>query len=261
MAKIIIFDEDKNAFEGMTKEQITAAILEAVNEGTVSNIDAGFITKLQEQNKKENLKVWVGTMAEFNAIQTKDPETLYLFTDDPTVDDIEAAITSVENDLEGYKATNNSEVASLSYKLTNTSLKLTTFQNEVKNRIITLRQNLTVGAGESYKTFTLPLDLKEEGDLVVLHFSTGGTTTGVIQTHIIDVDRILIGYQNDGGNADWYFENGNYNASEPWDKGTIYINSTSGGSTTVTITARVGASTRCYTLTRVDIIKKFKQEN
>lgn len=97
--KVYALDDGKNAHETMTKEQIVAAIMQAVNEGTISDIDAGFITKIQEMNRKGELQFWVGTMAEFNALGTKDPDTLYLFTDDPTVEDLEAAIEAVQNGL------------------------------------------------------------------------------------------------------------------------------------------------------------------
>lgn len=94
--KVYALDDGANKHETMTKEQVLAAIVQAVENGTITNIDTGFITKLQETNKKTNLKVWVGTNAEFTALQTKDADTLYLFTDDPTIDDMEQAVTEVE---------------------------------------------------------------------------------------------------------------------------------------------------------------------
>lgn len=102
--KVFALDEGKNAYETLTREQITAAIMQAVNEGTIGDLDAGFITKIQEMNQKGLLRFWVGTMAEFNALETKDPDTLYLFSDDPTVDDIEEAIEAVENSVSALEA-------------------------------------------------------------------------------------------------------------------------------------------------------------
>lgn len=94
--KVFALDEGANKHQTMTKEQILAAIVQAVNDGTIGNIDTGFITKIQEINNKTNLKVWIGTNAEFTALPTKDTDTLYLFTDDPTIDDMEDAVTAVE---------------------------------------------------------------------------------------------------------------------------------------------------------------------
>lgn len=100
--KVYVLDAGANQYEAMTKEQIITAITQAVNDGTISNIDAGFITKIQEMNKKGVLKWWVGTQAEFNALGTKDADTLYLFTDDPLYQDLLDAIdelTERVNDL------------------------------------------------------------------------------------------------------------------------------------------------------------------
>lgn len=113
--KVYALDDGANKHETMTKEQILAAIIQAIEDGTITNIDTGFITKLQEANKKANLKIWVGTNAEFTALETKDADTLYLFTDDPTIDDMEQAVTEVEeaqNDLQAGLTKGTIKVAS-----------------------------------------------------------------------------------------------------------------------------------------------------
>lgn len=97
--KVYVLDDAANVWQGMTKEQIISAITQAVNEGTISNIDSGFVSKIREMNKSGNVKIWIGTMAEFNAIDTKDQDTLYLFTDDPTIEDIEDRMDSIEETL------------------------------------------------------------------------------------------------------------------------------------------------------------------
>lgn len=106
--KVYVLDDGANKYEAMTREQITAAILQAVNEGTISDIDAGFITKILEKNKQKVMSFWVGTQAEFHALESKDPDTLYLFSDDPLISDINNAINNEEKsriqadeDLEG----------------------------------------------------------------------------------------------------------------------------------------------------------------
>lgn len=70
--------DDNCRFPGMTSEQIIAAIAEATGETPV-HIDDAFITKIKEQNKNKSLKIWVGTEAEYNAIITKDNNTMYVF--------------------------------------------------------------------------------------------------------------------------------------------------------------------------------------
>lgn len=62
---------DNCRFEAMSKEQILSAIMQAVNEGTVGDIDAGVVSAIVEQNKNGNLSFWVGTEAEYNALGVK----------------------------------------------------------------------------------------------------------------------------------------------------------------------------------------------
>lgn len=92
-------DNAKNNFLTMTKEQILTAILQAVNEGTIGDIDAGFITKLKEMNDGAVIQIWIGTMAEYTALPETRPNTLYMFTDDPTLSDIEANFTDIKKDI------------------------------------------------------------------------------------------------------------------------------------------------------------------
>lgn len=108
--KVYVLDAGANQYEAMTKEEIMTAITQAVNDGTISNIDAGFITKIQEMNKKGVLKWWVGTQAEFNAIDTKDANTLYLFTDDPLYQDLLDAIDDVDTKINGETTVRASQV-------------------------------------------------------------------------------------------------------------------------------------------------------
>ena len=55
-------------FETMTKEQILAAIMQAVETGEIRDVDAGFITKIVEQNGNSPLGIWIGSAAEYNAL-------------------------------------------------------------------------------------------------------------------------------------------------------------------------------------------------
>lgn len=93
---VYALDAGKNSWLTMTKEQILTAITQAINEGTIENIDAGFVTKIQEMNDQGVLQFWVGTTAEFNSLETKQENTLYLLTDDSTVTDIENALDDIE---------------------------------------------------------------------------------------------------------------------------------------------------------------------
>lgn len=80
--------ESNCKFETMTKEQILAAIAQAVETGSVSDVDTGFVTKVKEQNASSAVTIWVGTRAQYNAITEKATNCLYIITDDTTGEDI-----------------------------------------------------------------------------------------------------------------------------------------------------------------------------
>lgn len=80
--------DDNCKFEGMTKEQTIASIAEATG-ATPTQIDAAFITKIKEQNRNTPLKFWIGTQAEYNALEETDENTFYIFSDSDELSMIE----------------------------------------------------------------------------------------------------------------------------------------------------------------------------
>lgn len=50
-----------------------------------------------------NFRLWVGTWAEYNAIRVKDDKTLYLVSDDTTIDEIIYAINEINENFEAFK--------------------------------------------------------------------------------------------------------------------------------------------------------------
>lgn len=94
-----VLREDNCKFESMTKEQILAAIEQAVTDGEITNVDTGFVTKLKEQNANAAFKVWVGTQAQYNALTTTDNDCLYLITDDTSKRDVENAISILRSEV------------------------------------------------------------------------------------------------------------------------------------------------------------------
>lgn len=95
--------DDNCRFPAMTKEQILAAIAEATG-NAVSGVDNAFITKIREMNASANLKFWVGTMAQFNALAEKDENTLYIFSDDDTAEVFEQSISQLREDIDTFYA-------------------------------------------------------------------------------------------------------------------------------------------------------------
>lgn len=96
--KVYVISIGNNLDEGMTKEQIIAAIAETTGE-TPTHIDDAFITKLQEQNRNRNLKVWVGTQYEYNQIVPTD-DTVYVITDANEYEDLDARLTQAEGEID-----------------------------------------------------------------------------------------------------------------------------------------------------------------
>lgn len=104
-------------YEAMTKQEVITAIVNAVQGGTVGNIDTGFVTTIKELNRGQGLMFWVGTTAEYEAIQNKQENVLYIKTDDTSVQDIEANFNTLSGRISGLDALVGSVSAnSITYK-------------------------------------------------------------------------------------------------------------------------------------------------
>lgn len=95
-----VIADDKTKAESMTKEQILAAIVQAIGTGTISDVDTGFITRIRELNRNIGLKFWIGTTAEYNAIQVKETNCFYILTDDTELEDIETVVNGFQSEVD-----------------------------------------------------------------------------------------------------------------------------------------------------------------
>lgn len=87
-------------FEGMTKEQILTAIMQAVNEGTIGNIDAGFITTIKTINGK-TLQFFVGEQSEYEALTEDEKQRAFaIITNDTTKESILKTLEECRNNLD-----------------------------------------------------------------------------------------------------------------------------------------------------------------
>ena len=98
---------DNCRFEGMTKEQILTAITQAVETGTIQNVDTGFVTKIKEQNSGSAVTLWVGTQAQYNALGTKEPNCLYIITDDNTVETMQNELLNAKERVAALEDSTN----------------------------------------------------------------------------------------------------------------------------------------------------------
>lgn len=98
--KYYVIGYGNNFYESMTKEEILAAITQAVETHTISDVDTGFVTTVKEQNANQALKFWVGTSAQYNAIAIKDPNCFYILTDDVELEDLEQQIAQLSESVD-----------------------------------------------------------------------------------------------------------------------------------------------------------------
>lgn len=131
-----VFDDAKNLFEGMTKEEIIAAIAQATGV-TPASIDDGFITTIQEQNAQHGVKLWVGSQNEYNAIQQPDANTLYIVTDPAETNELQNQINQLQAEVNEL-AVQNTENAS-GFKI-----ETQTYTKQVYSTDSSLDHNFTV---------------------------------------------------------------------------------------------------------------------
>lgn len=110
---VYVFCNNNCKYEGLTKEQIFTAIMQAVNEGTIGDIDTGFVTTIKTINGSP-LKFFVGTQAEYEALTEEQREGLYaIITNDTTAASIIERLDALAMDYDQYKESINNEFAGI----------------------------------------------------------------------------------------------------------------------------------------------------
>lgn len=104
--KFYVICADDCRIEGMSKEQIFAAIAEATGK-TPTEVDAAFITQIKESNAGKNLYFWLGTQAQYNALAVKDHTScFYILTDClPYADVVQIVKDHIANTNNPHKVT------------------------------------------------------------------------------------------------------------------------------------------------------------
>ena len=103
---VVIYGIDgaNNKVETLTKEQILDAIAQAQLGGSVLDYDSAFVSQLKEINHGYALKFWIGTQAEYNALQSHEVNVIYIISDDNSKEEILAAIDTLSHSLDGVNA-------------------------------------------------------------------------------------------------------------------------------------------------------------
>lgn len=101
--KVYVICDSNCKYEGMTREQILTAITQAVNNGTIGNIDTGFISTVKTITGTP-LRFFVGTQYEYDALTDTQKENLFaIISNDSTKEGILASIAALEEDTEAFK--------------------------------------------------------------------------------------------------------------------------------------------------------------
>lgn len=93
--KFYCFCSSNCKYETMTKEQILAAIAQAVESGEIRDVDTGFVTKVKEKNVGDYVSFWVGTKAQYNALKSRETNCVYIITDDTATEELATAVNNL----------------------------------------------------------------------------------------------------------------------------------------------------------------------
>lgn len=89
-------------FETLTKEQILTAIEQAVNGGTIKDVDAGFVTTIKTISGAP-LKFFVGAQSEYESLGESQKRNLFaVITNDANKEALFDAIESVRSEFDAY---------------------------------------------------------------------------------------------------------------------------------------------------------------
>lgn len=93
------FCENDCRREVYTKEQTVALLQAAIDNGSLASCTGNvIISEVQEINKNVGLKFWLGTQAEYNAIESPSADVHYIITDDTTLQSLNEAVTALQAD-------------------------------------------------------------------------------------------------------------------------------------------------------------------
>lgn len=179
--KVYAICDSNCRWETLTREQILTAIMQAVNEGTIGDIDSGFISTIKTINGT-GIKFFYGTQNEYNALPKEQKANLAKFiTDDETFENINSEIESILNGSNIVGRSRNSEIAE-SAKIASKALKADEAY-KLKANLFTPTDEIIYG-GRSYT-------ITSGAGLYAFTFescNTDGVGNGIFTTKIIPID-------------------------------------------------------------------------
>lgn len=98
-----VYCDDHCKFPAMTKEQTLAAITQAVTQGTIGDIDTGFVTTIKTITGTP-LKFFVGRQAEYDALSDEEKTNLFaIISNDTTKVNLEEAIADLNTSVDALQ--------------------------------------------------------------------------------------------------------------------------------------------------------------
>ena len=198
-------------FEGLTKEQIYELIAEMTGE-TVQDVDQAFITKLKEINKGNSIRLWLGTSAEYNLLQVKEDDVLYICTDDTFVPDTNAAIQELSSKIDSISD-------GIGDRLSEYDEKIDDFKQEIESDMSSFEREVNSALGDAMKfagltrydnggTRTVSVSGLDIGEMrfIALSRGTGGTNSVTVtgsssQKYMVIRYSVTITSDSDGSNT------------------------------------------------------------
>lgn len=107
-------------YETLNREQILTAITQAVSEGTIGDVDTGFVTTIKTINGKA-VKFFFGTQSEYEALTDEEKTGLFaIITNDTSKEAFENAIEELRAEYDGLRESlAKGEFAANGLKITN----------------------------------------------------------------------------------------------------------------------------------------------
>ena len=99
--KYYCFCSSNCRYETMTKEQILTAIQQAVEGQQIIDPNGGVISKVKELHTGDHVTFWVGSRAEYNALQGNvERNCIYIINDDTSGDDLNKTLQQMNEKLD-----------------------------------------------------------------------------------------------------------------------------------------------------------------
>lgn len=97
---VYALDSGGNRIATFSAEQILEAINAAITTGEIPSELTAFIDAIKEQNKGKSLKFWMGTQAEFLALDNTEEDIIYFINDSTNLLDLANALEQLKEQLQ-----------------------------------------------------------------------------------------------------------------------------------------------------------------